>query len=148
MTPLDQAIIEIVCYLRKQTNTKKIKVLRPHCEEHYYEVNKECIHFLPCPLNTPNDARPEFSLPLNEIFSTLRTQQYLYIYCYKDVLFLLDLNNNNLYVWMADKAMQAKIHLKSCSIGINTIWHKLRKRSKKQPATEAISPVAGLSVNK
>lgn len=47
-----------------------------------------------------------------------------------------------------DKAMQAKIHLKSCSIGINTIWHKLRKRSKKQPATEAISPVAGLSVNK
>ena len=128
MSPLDQAIIEIVCCMRKQTKSKKIRLLSPHSEKYHYIVDRECIHFLPCPLNTPGDIRPEFSLSLNTIFSILRTRQYIYIYCYEDILYLLDVKSNSLYLWAAEKAVRRKIYLKSYSIGINTIWHKLTNK--------------------
>lgn len=126
MTPLEEAIFDIICCVRKQTNSKKVRTLSPYSRKHYYIANNECIHFLSCPLHNPENVRPDFSIPMSEIFGIIRTKRNIFIYCYEDILFLLNLKNNRLYVWAADKTMQKKIYMNSYSLWISTIWHKLK----------------------
>lgn len=131
MTPLEEAIFDIICCVRKQTNSQKVKTLRPHSKKHYYIANNECIHFLSCPLHNPENTRQDFSIPMSELFGTIRTKQYIYIYCYENILFFLNLKNNRLYVWAPDKTMQKKIYMSSYNLWINTVWHKLKLILKK-----------------
>lgn len=127
MNPIDEAMLQVIHCLKKQTNAEKVEVLSPQSKEHNYVVNNEYIYFLPYPSHHIEEMKTGFAISMNEIFGIVRSKQYIYIYCYEDVLFLISLENSRLNIWIPDRKTRKEIYMISYSLRINTVWYKLKK---------------------
>ena len=130
MRTLDDELLFIFRLIKRQNKTQKWRVFNSLSEQQKLIVTDDLILFL---TQNPDskEIRCNFRLRIDEIFGTLRTDNFLFIIDYNAILFMLDLEDYKLYYWLPEKdSTYAKLVLWGNKTRIETLWLKLLSRIK------------------